>query len=182
MEAEIAVTIGLLQRVASIRRIRRGLSIAFLPVFGDKELIIHAASILAQFLPKKATLIAAPEAGGIAIAHQLAIESGLPYIIVRKRLPPGISKGIQVPVRSVLSTKGEALMLPPEDVGAVVGQQVAIVDDVVSTGDTVSALAEIINIAGGKVCGLFAIATQGERNASVRALCHLPVFHDGASD
>ena len=58
-------------------------------------------------------------------------------------------------------------------------QKILIVDDVISTGDSIRAIEQLVEAAGGTVCGRMAILAEGEaqERGDIIYLEKLPVFH-----
>jgi len=145
----------------------------YLPVAGDLELIVEAAQVLAACIPKATQVLLAPEFGGAIVAHQLAVETRLPYIVARKRLTPFFADGVVVPVQSAAGSPGH-LFLDGRDAVALRLKAVLLVDEVVLSGGTMIALEALASACGAHVVAKAAIATQGSRKPDVIAPLHLP--------
>lgn len=170
------ITIGDVRRELPIVRVADDARIAFLKLYGDVELTVACARALAERMPTDIDVIVGPETGGILLAHELAEHSGRPYAIARKKLRPNMVKPLRVPVQSIGTPGQQELFLGDDDVALVEGRRVALVDEVVSSGGTLTALHELIATAGGTVRQVLAVATEGERRPEVESLLHLPVF------
>lgn len=95
--------------------------------------------MLAQKLPKVDYLVTA-EAKGIPLVHEVSRLLGLPYYIVaRKSVKPYMAEPLVDEVVSITTQKAQTLCLDGKDALAVKGRRVAIVDDVISTGESLSA-------------------------------------------
>ena len=92
--------------------------------------------MLAQKLPKVDYLVTA-EAKGIPLVHEVSRLLGLPYYIVaRKSVKPYMAEPLVDEVVSITTQKAQTLCLDGKDALAVKGRRVAIVDDVISTGES----------------------------------------------
>ena len=120
------------------------LAIASFVILGDCELVTAAAPLLAQKLPKVDYLVTA-EAKGIPLVHEVSRLLGLPYYIVaRKSVKPYMAEPLVDEVVSITTQKAQTLCLDGKDALAVKGRRVAIVDDVISTGESLSAIERLL--------------------------------------
>jgi adenine phosphoribosyltransferase len=151
-------------------------SIAFLKLYGDFGLMAAATARLAELTDPGVEVILGPEAGGILLAHEVAEKSGLPYVIARKRVRPNMADPLAVPVTTIGTSQAQILVLGRDDAAILAGRQVALIDEVVSSGNTVKALTELVRLAQGKVTQVLAVASEGQPRPDVTALVHLPLF------
>lgn len=172
------VQIAGVERSIPIVPLPNGPSVAYLKLLGDTELLRAVGSSMAERLPAGTEVIVGPEAGGIVIAHQLSLASGLPYVIVRKRLTPDMAEPILTEdVRTSGNTKAQQLVLGEEDSRLLRGRKVVLVDEVMTSGATIGALDRLARRAGAQVSGTFVVATQGEERPDILSLCHLPAYN-----
>lgn len=155
-----------------------GVRIAIFNMLGDTEIVQAAAKELAKRLPKEVQVLVTAEAKSIPLAHALSVETGLPYIVLRKSYKPYMGEAVSAETLSITTGQKQTLYLDEKDHGLVSGKQVAIVDDVISTGSTLQGMQMIIEKAGGKVITQAAVFTEGERAKwkNIIALGHLPLF------
>jgi adenine phosphoribosyltransferase len=155
-----------------------GVRIAIFNMLGDTEIVQVAAKELAKRLPKEAAVLVTAEAKSIPLAHALSVETGLPYCILRKSYKPYMGDAISAETLSITTGEKQTLYLDEKDRGLIADKQVAIVDDVISTGSTLQGMQMIIEKAGGKVIAQAAVFTEGERAKwkNIIALGHLPLF------
>ena len=138
------------------------LAIASFVILGDCELVTAAAPLLAQKLPKVDYLVTA-EAKGIPLVHEVSRLLGLPYYIVaRKSVKPYMAEPLVDEVVSITTQKAQTLCLDGKDALAVKGRRVAIVDDVISTGESLSAIERLLEKAGAEIVAKAAILAEGE--------------------
>ena len=174
--------------VAGVKRelrlftIKPGMRIAILNILGDTELVQAASRALAEKLQGKSIdVIVTAEAKSIPLAYALSVEMGvLPYVVLRKSLKPYMGDALRSETLSITTGEPQTLFLDEKDRALVAGKQVALVDDVISTGSTLQGMRLIMNKAGAHIAVEAAIFTEGDRAAwsNIVALGHLPVFFD----
>ena len=175
------IDIAGVHRELELFQIKPGLRIAILNILGDTELVDACAKALAKKLANEdyQALVTA-EAKSIPLAHMLAVETGKPYVILRKSYKPYMGDAIQSETLSITTGKPQTLYLDEKDRDLIEGANVIILDDVISTGSTLQSMRMILEKAGANVVAEAAILTEGERAkwADIIALGHLPVFSD----
>jgi adenine phosphoribosyltransferase len=77
---------------------------------------------------------------------------------------------------SITTGKTQTLFLDEKDQQLIRDSDVIIVDDVISTGSTLTGMKEIISSAGGRVSQIAAVFTEGDNWSDVISLGKLPVF------
>ncbi|HIZ78532.1 MAG TPA: adenine phosphoribosyltransferase [Candidatus Lachnoclostridium stercorigallinarum] len=147
-------------------------------VIGDTELVELAAVQLAREIPQTDVVMTA-EAKGIALAYELSRQLGLKeFIVARKSVKSYMKNTISASVHSI-TTKGEQhIYLDETDIRKVAGKRVCIVDDVISTGESLRAVEELAEKAGGKVVCRAAILAEGDaaKRKDILFLEELPLF------
>lgn len=129
-----------------------GINIAFFNLHGDAELTEHCGKELAKLLTDCEVVITA-ESKGLQLAHVTARELGLPmYAVARKSKKLYMQDGISVVYGASITTgKAQEFFLSKHDVELIKGKKVAIVDDVISTGESLAGLEALVVKAGGTV-------------------------------
>lgn len=153
------------------------LDIAAFIIFNDVELTIKGCEELLKKVPEFDVIIT-PEAKSIPIAYEMARQSGKPYVVIRKGTKVYMSDPICVKVRSITTAREQALYLGQEDVDMIKGKRVLIVDDVISTGESLEAVRKIVDAAGGQeaaTCAYFAEGDAADRK-DIIFLEKLPLF------
>ncbi len=176
-----AVNVAGVQRDLRLFEIKPGVRIAILNILGDTELVQAAAKALAaQIAPHNPDVLVTAEAKSIPLAHAMSVETGLPYIVLRKSYKPYMGDALQSETLSITTGKSQTLYLDEKDREAIQGRRVILIDDVISTGSTLQAMRLIMNKAGANVVAQAAIFTEGDRAqwSGVIALGHLPVWVD----
>jgi len=150
--------------------------IAYFDSLGDRAFISHCAKILSEYLRDVDVLMTA-ESKGIALVHEISKILGHEYYIVcRKEIKPFMENPIVVKYKPITSKKELVLCIDGRYVERIKGKKVGIVDDIVSTGETVKAMARIVEQAGGKPVKTAAILVEGAYRKDVHNLGVLPLF------
>ncbi len=168
-----------LERDLPICKVTDSLYIAGFVIFGDQELTVACARELLEKAPEYDYIITA-EAKGIPLAHEMARQAGNPkYILARKAPKLYMTDVFSSTVRSITTAKEQTLYLDGGDAALMKGKRVLIVDDVISTGESLSALETLVERAGGIVCGRMAILAEGDaqNREDLVYLEKLPLFH-----
>ncbi len=168
-----------LQRDLPICKVSDTLSIAGFVIFGDQELTVACARELLKQAPAYDYIITA-EAKGIPLAHEMARQSGnAKYILARKGPKLYMRDILEVSVRSITTAKEQKLYLDGADAELMKGKRILLVDDVISTGESLSALEALVEKAGGIICGRMAILAEGDAQTreDLIYLEKLPLFH-----
>jgi adenine phosphoribosyltransferase len=170
------VEIAGVRRELPIVQVGPDVAVALLNLLGDTELTEAAAEELAKRLPPEVETLVTPEVKAVPLAHALSRITGKPYVVARKTEKPYMINPVSRQVLSITTGKPQLLVLDGADIPLIRGKKVAIVDDVVSTGSTLSGLRELIESVGGQVVAVLAVFTEGTPRQDVIALGHLPLF------
>lgn len=147
-------------------------------IFGDPELTTACAQKLLDAAPEYDYLISA-EAKGIPLVHEMARLAGnQKYFLVRKAPKLYMTDVFEVSVRSITTAKDQKLYLDGADAALMRGKKILIVDDVISTGESLHAMEELVKKAGGVVCGKMTILAEGDaqNRDDIIYLEKLPLF------
>ena len=151
-------------------------SVALLNLLGDTGLTEAAAELLAGRVPAGVEVLVTPEVKAVPLAHAISVRTGLPYVVVRKTHKPYMVGPISHTVNSITTGKPQDLVIDGADVPRLRGKNVAVVDDVVSTGGTLTALTELLAVIDARVVATLVVFTEGDARDDVLALGHLPLF------
>ena len=168
-----------LQRQLPICPVNDTLSIAGFVIFGDQELTVACARELLKKAPEYDYIITA-EAKGIPLAHEMARQHGdAKYILARKGPKLYMRDIFSVSVQSITTAKEQKLYLDGADAALMKGKRILIVDDVISTGESLKALEALVEKAGGNICGRMAILAEGDaqERKDLIYLEKLPLFN-----
>lgn len=131
-------------------------------MFGDVELTKAAAAELLKKAPEYDIMITA-ESKGIPLLYEMARQSGQNNYIVARKGPKLYMKNVQtVEVNSITTEKKQSLCLGEIERKAMEGKRVLIVDDVISTGESLMALEALVNAVGGNIVGKMAVLAEGD--------------------
>ena len=172
-----------LKRDLPICPVNEKLYIAGFVIFGDPELTECCARELLKKAPEYDYIITA-EAKGIPLAHEMARQAGdARYILARKGPKLYMQDVVSVTVNSITTAKEQKLYLDGADAQRIRGKRVLIVDDVISTGESLKALEALVEHAGGQICGRMAILAEGDaqNRSDLIYLEKLPLFNPDGS-
>lgn len=174
------MTIAGLTRHLPLCPLNEHIRIAAFIIFGDVEMTVAASGALLEKAPAFDVLITA-EAKGIPLVYEMARQSGKPYYIARKYPKLYMPNAVAVEVRSITTDKQQTLYMDEAEMAEIRGKRVLIVDDVISTGESLRALETIVNKAGGSIAGQCAILAEGDaaKREDIFFLEPLPLFFDG---
>jgi adenine phosphoribosyltransferase len=173
------MTIAGLERDLPICKISDSLSIAGFVIFGDPNLTVACAEALLKKIPFDYDYMITAEAKGIPLIHEMARQSGAKKYFLARKYPKAYMTGVmEVSVKSITTDKVQTLYLDVADAKEMKGKKILLVDDVISTGESLHALEKLVEEAGGIVSGRCCILAEGDaqnRN-DVAYLEKLPLF------
>ncbi len=137
------------------------LDIAAFIVFGDVELTVHSAAELLKRLPEF-DYIVTPEAKSIPLAYEMSRQSGKKYFVARKRAKLYMKDPVMVNVRSITTHAVQTLILDGVDGEQINGKKVVILDDVISTGESLKAMEELLSRFDCDIVAKAAVLAEGD--------------------
>ena len=168
-----------LKRELTLCKVADDLYIGAFVMFGDVELTVHCASELLKLAPEYDYIIA-PEAKAIPLLYEMARQSGADkYFLARKGAKAYMSGTFEVNVKSITTMSVQRLVIDTADAELIRGKRMLIIDDVISTGESLHAMEELVTQAGGIVAGRMAVLAEGaaaERD-DIICLAPLPLFN-----
>ncbi len=168
-----------LKRNLPLCKLTDDLSIGAFVIFGDVELTVHCAAQLLKRAPEYDYLIA-PEAKAIPLVYEMARQSKAEkYFIARKGAKAYMQGTFEVTVKSITTMGVQRLVLDAEDAAMIKGKRMLIIDDVISTGESLHATEELVKQAGGIVAGRMAVLAEGDaqNRDDIIVLAPLPLFN-----
>ncbi len=166
-----------LERQLPICPINEKVYIAGFVMFSDVELTVACAKALIKKVPKHDVIVTA-ESKGIPLAYEMARQLKEKYIVARKMNKLYMQSPIHVEVKSITTEKLQMLYLDSTEADYLTGKRVLIVDDVISTGESLRALETLVNSAGGQIVGKAAVLAEGDAadRKDIIYLEKLPMF------
>ena len=146
-------------------------------IFGQVELTIHCAAELLKRMPA-CDYILAPEAKAIPLAYEMSRQSGIPYLLARKKAKAYMQNVFEVRVQSITTAGVQTLVIDAADAEAMRNKRVVILDDVISTGESLRATEALAQKAGANIVGKLAILAEGAAadRDDIIYLQRLPLF------
>lgn len=178
MKEFYTIEVAGLKRDLPICPLNDKLCIAGFVIFGDPELTVNSAAGLLAIAPEHDVIITA-ESKGIPLAHEMARQEGASrYLLARKATKLYMKNVFGVEVDSITTDHKQHLYLDGADAEYMKGKRVLIVDDVISTGESLKALEKLVEAAGGNIVGRMAILAEGDAcdRTDISFLQKLPLF------
>lgn len=178
MKKTYTLKVAGLERELTLCPLNSEISIAGFIIFGDVELTCACARELLKIAPEYDIMITS-ESKGIPLVFEMARQAGAgKYIVARKMQKLYMSDVFACEVNSITTAKKQTLYLDGKDAELMRGKRVLIVDDVISTGDSLRAIEELVEHAGGNVVGKMAILAEGDaqHREDIKYLEVLPLF------
>ena len=154
------------------------LMIAGFIMFGDPELTTACAEALLKKAPPYDYMISA-EAKGIPLVHEMSRLAGnRRYFVARKAPKLYMRDVLEVNVNSITTAREQRLCLDGNDAALMKGKRILVVDDVISTGESLKAIEALVEAAGGIVSGRMAVLAEGDAQyrSDIIYLEPLPLF------
>ncbi|MCR5663757.1 MAG: adenine phosphoribosyltransferase [Oscillospiraceae bacterium] len=172
------IDIAGLKRELPLCRVTDELYIGAFVMFGDVEITVHAAAELLKRAPEYDYIIA-PEAKAIPLLYEMARQSGADEYFLARKGPKAYMSGVfEVAVKSITTDAVQRLVIDTADAEKIRGKRMLLVDDVISTGESLRALEELVERAGGVVAGRMAVLAEGDaqERGDIIYLAKLPLF------
>ena len=150
------------ERDLPICPLNENLMIAGFVIFGDPEITTACAGALLQKAPEYDYLISA-EAKGIPLVHEMARLAGNQRYFLARKSPKLYMTGVfESTVHSITTAKEQTLYLDRADAEIMKGKRILVIDDVISTGESLRSIEELVAKAGGEICGRMTILAEGD--------------------
>lgn len=159
---EYKMTIAGCERALPLCPLNEDLYIGAFVIFGDPELTTACAKALLEKAPEYDYMITA-ESKGIPIVHEMARLAGnQKYFLARKKPKLYMTGVFEATVRSITTEGEQKLYLDTADAEMMRGKRILIVDDVISTGESLKALEVLVEKTGAEIVGKMAILAEGD--------------------
>lgn len=168
-----------LTRELPIIPISENLSIASFVLLGDNELAFQGAKALAEKIHVDFDYFLTAEAKGIPLVQCIAQEfSHSKYFVARKSIKSYMVDPLKTDVSSITTGKNQQLILDGNDARDLKGKKVILIDDVISSGNSILSLRKLAESAGATVVNQVALLAEGEaiKREDITYLEELPLF------
>lgn len=172
-----------LERHLPLCKVTDDLYIAAFVMFNDVEITTACAQQLLKKAPDFDIILTA-ESKGIPLAYEMAKQAGnKPYIVARKGSKLYMQDVLNISVRSITTDHVQTLCLGKKEREQMKGQRILIVDDVISTGDSLATLENLTNKVEGNIVGRMTVLAEGDsaNRKDITYLEKLPVFNSDGS-
>ena len=149
------------ERSLTLFPINENLQIAAFIMFSDVEITVESAKALLQKAPEFDVLITA-ECKGIPLVYEMSRQSGKNYVVARKKPKLYMKNLITTEVDSITTSGLQSLCIGEAEIDLIKGKKVLIVDDVISTGESIRAIEYLIEEAGGIITGKMCVLAEGD--------------------
>ena len=179
MDKFYTLNVAGLKRSLPICPINEKVYIAGFVMFSDVELTVACAKELIKKIPEHDVILTA-ESKGIPLAYEMAKQLDEKYIVARKMNKLYMQNPIHIDVKSITTEKVQTLYLDSTEADYLKDKRVLIIDDVISTGESLSALESLVNSAGGNIVGKAAVLAEGDAadRKDIIFLEKLPIFFE----
>ncbi|MFI3206685.1 MAG: phosphoribosyltransferase family protein [Clostridia bacterium] len=172
------MTIAGVNRDLPICPINEHLDIAGFVMLGDVEITTASAIELLNKCPEHNIIITA-ETKGIPLAHEMARIGETDYVVARKGIKAYMLNNIEVEVKSITTGHIQKLYLSEDDCKKLTGKKVLIIDDVISTGESLLAIEKLLEqVENVEVVAKAAVLAEGDavKRKDIIYLEELPLF------
>lgn len=173
------MTIAGLKRKLQLCKVTDDLYIAAFIMFSDVEITKAAATELLKRVPVFDVLLTA-EAKGIPLCYEMARQAGTDdYVIARKGPKLYMENLLTTEVDSITTDHIQMLCIGQREIDMIKGKRVLLVDDVISTGESLRSMENLVKRAGGNIVGSCAVLAEGDaaKREDIVYLEVLPVFN-----
>ncbi len=184
MDMTYEIDIAGLKRELTLCPVSDDLYIGAFVIFGDVELTVHCATELLKRAPEYDYIIA-PEAKSIPLLYEMARQSHASKYFLARKSPKAYMSGVfEASVKSITTAGVQRLVIDTADAEQIKGKRMLILDDVISTGESLRAVEELVTKAGGTVAGKMAVLAEGAaaRRDDIIYLAQLPLFNPDGSE
>lgn len=167
-----------IERDLPLCKLNDKLMIAGFVIFGDVELTEKCAKALLEKAPEH-DIIITPESKAIPLVYEMAkLEGNNNYVVARKAPKLYMKDVVFTNVKSITTEKEQTLCVGSAEIEKLKGKKVLIVDDVISTGASLSAVEQLVADVGGETVGKMAILAEGDamERSDIKVLAKLPLF------
>ncbi len=172
------IKIGQLTRNLPLFAVSKQIKIALFNLLGDTELVLVCAQSLSKKIPSSVQVLVTPEVKSIPLAYEVSKQLNIPFVVIRKIKKPYMKNCLSTQVTTITTGMPQTLWLDGKDRQLLFKKNVVLVDDVVSTGNTLTGLKKLMQKAQAKVIAEAAVFTEGDPKKwhHIISLGNLPIF------
>lgn len=141
-------------------KIKDDMALASFCIVSDTELVTTVAPHLAAKLPRDVDVLMTAEAKGIILTYEMSRIMGKEFVVARKSKKPYMQNPLEAVVYSITTQAKQTLYLDGIDVEKIRGKRVALIDDVIATGESIAALEKLAEAAGATVAARAAVLAE----------------------
>lgn len=141
-------------------KIKEDMALASFCIVSDTELVTTVAPHLAAKLPQDVDILMTAEAKGIILTYEMSRIMGKEFVVARKSRKPYMQNPLEAVVYSITTQAKQTLYLDGMDVEKIRGKRVALIDDVIATGESIAALEKLAEAAGATVAAKAAVLAE----------------------
>ena len=172
------VDIAGMKKSLKLFKVSDDLQIAAFILYGDVGITMHAAKELLARAPEFDIMLTSASKS-IPLIYEMARQSGQnDYIVALKSQKVYMGEPLSADVNSITTFQRQKIVVGEDDVAKMKGKRVLIVDDVISTGQSLAALEKLANNAGAEIVGKMAVLAEGDAydRTDIIVLGKLPLF------
>lgn len=172
------IDIAGMKRNLKLFKVTDDLQIAAFILYGDVEITMHAAKELLARAPEFDIMLTSASKS-IPLIYEMARQSGKnDYVVALKAQKVYMGEPLSADVNSITTFERQKIYIGEDDVAKIKGKRVLIVDDVISTGESLKALERLAEAAGGEIVGKMAVLAEGDSfdRTDITVLGKLPLF------
>ena len=172
------VDIAGMKRQLKLFKVSEDLQIAAFILYGDVEITQHAAKELLARAPQFDIMLTSASKS-IPLIYEMARQAGMnEYIVALKAQKVYMGEPLSADLNSITTLHRQQIFIGEDDVEKLRGKRVLIVDDVISTGESLKALERLAESAGGEIVAKMAVLAEGDAydRTDITVLGKLPLF------
>jgi adenine phosphoribosyltransferase len=172
------VDIAGMKRSLKLFKVSDDLQIAAFILYGDVEITQHAAKELLARAPEFDIMLTSASKS-IPLIYEMARQAGInEYIVALKSPKVYMGTPLSAALNSITTLHRQEIYIGEDDVEKLRGRRVLIVDDVISTGESLKALERLAEAAGGEIVAKMAVLAEGDAydRTDITVLGKLPLF------
>ncbi len=172
------IDIAGMKRELKLFKVADDLQIAAFILYGDVAITKHAAEKLLSKAPDFDIIMTAASKSIPLVYEMTAMAGKEEYVVALKGRKVYMGTPLETAVHSITTRAEQTICIGEDDAAKLRGRKVLIVDDVISTGESLKAIETLAEKAGGIIVGRMAVLAEGEAydRTDITVLGKLPLF------